>query len=135
MSLDVYLVRDVSEFLVAADLLQENGFDAAAQRVRAWAEDPERLYEANITHNLGPMAEAAGLYHVLWRPDEAGLRFARDLVPDMEAGLAALLADPDRFRRYDAPNGWGVYEHFVPFVRDYLEACKRHPDAGVEVSR
>lgn len=24
---------------------------------------------------------------------------------------------------------------FVPFVRGYLEACKEHPDAFVEVSR
>jgi hypothetical protein len=26
------------------------------------------VYNANITHNLGKMAEKAGLYETLWRP-------------------------------------------------------------------
>ena len=34
-----------------------------------------------------------------------------------------------------ATNGWGMYEHFVPFVEKYLEACKEYPDAVIEVSR
>jgi hypothetical protein len=43
--------------------------------------------------------------------------------------------DPERFEVYDSPNGWGLYEHFVPFVEAYLEACEKYPDAEVSVSR
>lgn len=95
----------------------------------------KELYSANITHNLGNMAEAAGIYMHLWRPDEIGVKSAGELVAPLRAGLAKLEADPELFRAYNSPNGWGMYEHFVPFVRNYLEACENSPTAIVEVSR
>lgn len=30
------------------------------------------VFEANITHNLGTMADAADIYEILWRPDRLG---------------------------------------------------------------
>jgi hypothetical protein len=51
------------------------------------------------------------------------------------SALRLLKSDPARFRAYNAPNGWGLYEHFVPFVEQYLEACREHPDATVKASR
>lgn len=95
----------------------------------------EEVYEANITHNLGKMAEAAGIYMHLWRPDELGITKAAELIGPLEKGLALLKADPETFSQYNAPNGWGMYEHFVPFVESYLEACRDYPDASVSVSR
>jgi hypothetical protein len=93
------------------------------------------LYWANITHNLGDMAAAAGIYLCLWRPDEIDITTAGQLVEPLTEGLALLEADPARFEAFNAPNGWGTYKHFVPFVRQYLEACKQHPKALVRVSR
>ncbi len=95
----------------------------------------DRIYSANITHNLNKMAEAAGIYGALWRPDEHGLTKARQLIPLLRDGLAKLEADPDAFAQYNSPNGYGMYEHFTPFVRKYLEACEANPDADVSVSR
>jgi hypothetical protein len=89
----------------------------------------------NITHNLGKMAREAGVYQALWRPDEHGYRRARDIVPILERGLADLVKRPAYFQKLNAPNGWGRYEDFVPFVREVLQACKKHPDALIEVSR
>jgi hypothetical protein len=96
---------------------------------------PHMVYDANITHNLSAMADAAGIYEVLWHPNEIGISKARDLIERLRAGLALLKADPDKFKQYDAANGWGLYEHFVPFVERYLAACVEHPDADVRVSR
>lgn len=96
---------------------------------------PTTVYDANITHNLGPMAEEAGIYKHLWRPEELGIKTAGELIEPLAAGLALLQSDPDRFKAFDAPNGWGLYEHFVPFVEKYLDACRGNPDATVEVSR
>lgn len=123
------------------------------------------LYWANITHNLTGMADAAGIYLALWRPAEmlapdvaAVMRDAeqqygyhseqaaevrkqlpvvraRDLIETLRAGIAKLHADPVYFKRFDSPESWGRYEHFMPFVRDYLRACEEHPDAEVKVSR
>lgn len=97
--------------------------------------DTEYLYDANITHNLGTMANKAGIYYALWRPDEKGWKLAKDITPILEKGLADLKARPVYFQKFNAENGWGLYEHFVPFVEKYLEACKEYPEAVIAVSR
>lgn len=96
---------------------------------------PTEIYSANITHNLNKMAEAAGLYELLWRPEEINITHAAQLIEPLKEGLAKLKAYPDLYRQYDSPNGWGLYEHFVPFVGHYLNACIANPDAEVSVSR
>lgn len=94
-----------------------------------------QAYEANITHNLNKMAEAAGIYKELWRPDEIGKTRAHEIIEALEKGLADLKARPDYYQQFNSPNGWGMYEHFVPFVEGYLNACKEFPEAYIEVSR
>lgn len=96
---------------------------------------PVTVYDANITHNLNKMAEAAGIYKHLWRPDEIGVTKACELIEPLTAGLAKLKADPAHFEQFNAPNGWGMYRHFVQFVEEYLAACVENPDADVRVSR
>lgn len=44
MSLDVYLSKEVTE--------------------------ERTVFSANITHNLGEMADKAGIYKALWRPED-----------------------------------------------------------------
>lgn len=119
------------------------------------------VYSNNITHNLGAMADAAGIYVALWRteffgkPDaldesrrlrDAGdwtrLRElegeaekhpprAGDLIETLRAGLADLRSRPEHFETF-APYG---YSHFVWFVDDVLRACIEHPDAFAMSSR
>lgn len=81
------------------------------------------------------MAEAAGIYECLWRPDEIGIETARQLIEPLSVGLMKLLANPDKFKKYNPPNGWGTYDDLVCFVRDYLEACEDNPNSLVRVSR
>lgn len=95
----------------------------------------DQIYWANITHNLGRMADEAGIYQHLWRPDEIGITKAQQLIEPLRAGLALMKADPPRFEKHNATNGWGLYEHFVPFVEKYLAACEENPEADVAVSR
>lgn len=102
-----------------------------------WLEDEagNGLYNANITHNLNKMAGEAGIYECLWRPDEHGITHARQVIEPLSKGLALLVTEKARFERFNAPNGWGLWKHFVPFCADYLQACREHPDALVRVSR
>lgn len=97
--------------------------------------DRVEYYSANITHNLGTMAHEAGIYDALWRPNEVGWTRARDIVEPLRAGLAKLLNDPEHYRQFDSPNGWGTYEGFVPWVKNYLAACEKNPEAEIYVSR
>ena len=92
-------------------------------------------YSANITHNLAPMAEEAGIYLHLWRPEEIGIRTAAQMIEPLRAGLALMRAEPDRFRAFDAPNRWGTYEDFVPWIERYHVACEAWPDSELRVSR
>lgn len=96
---------------------------------------PQIVYDSNITHNLVPMAVAAGIYRHLWRPKELGITKAESLIEPLTEGLARLRADPDKFRAYNAANGWGLYPHLVSFVGGYLAACRENPDADVGVCR
>lgn len=93
------------------------------------------VYSANITHNLGIMASEAGLYRWIWRPDEAGVTTAAQLIEPLRTGLALLKSDPERFKPYTSSNGWGTYEGFTEFVEAYLAACEATPAASVSVSR
>ena len=93
------------------------------------------VYDANITHNLGDMTREVGIYQHLWRPEELGIVYASELIELLTSRLALLKSDPERFRKFDAPNGWGRYEHLVRFTEEYLAACQANPDATVSVSR
>jgi hypothetical protein len=96
---------------------------------------PTEVYSANITHNLGDMADAAGIYKELWRPEEISIGQARQLIEPLKAAIARLNSDPDKFRRLNPENGWGSYVGFLKFCEEYLKACEENPDASVEVSR
>lgn len=141
MSLDVHLERK-----------KRVSFDEG----KTYEEEVDEVYQANITHNLGKMASKAGLYEALWRPyrlrpdytkeleadykkerefEDSQTILAEELIPAIEKGLAKLKAKPAYYKKYDSPNGWGLYEHFVPFVKAYLKACKQFPKSVVRVRR
>lgn len=143
MSLDVYLQKEPIE----VDCECECGNKHKKMH-------SEELYWANITHNLGKMAGKAGIYEALWRPYRLRKDFketdnydkecefeksvviqAKDIIKVLEKGLKDLKNRPEYFKKFDAENGWGLYEHFVPFVEKYLEACKEYPDSIIETSR
>lgn len=133
MSLDVYLEADHTEYKVASDLLEERGFLMAARCLRDHAD--EVLYENNITHNLVRMAEAAGLYQALWRPEEVGITHAHQLIEPLQEGLRLLRDYPDKFIPLNPANGWGDYDGLVEFVAEYLDAAMKYPQAIVRASR
>lgn len=97
--------------------------------------DDRTVYDSNITHNLNEMADKAGIYKYLWRPDELGIVYASELIMPLTDGVKNLEADPEYYKQFNSPNGWGLYKNFVPFVRKYLQACKEYPTAKVNVSR
>lgn len=97
-------------------------------------QDGKEVFSRNITHNLGKMAHAAGIYQVLWRPQELGFTKAWQCVALLEKGLLELITHRTKYEKFNAPNGWGMYEHFVPFVTAVLTACADYPEATVSVS-
>ena len=95
------------------------------------ARRPVEVYSANITHNLNKMAEEAGIYKHLWHPDELGIKTAGELVGPVKKGLELMKSDPPRFKKFNAENGWGTYDQFIPWVEKYLAALEENRDAEV----
>ena len=90
----------------------------------------EEVHSQNITHNLGPMAEKAGIYGALWRPEET-VSSAKELAEKLKPAIADMKARPEFYKQFDSPNGWGLYEHFVPWLDELYLACLENPDAKV----
>lgn len=97
--------------------------------------DDDPVFDQNITHNLNKMADAAGIYRHLWRPDEIGITKAAELIEPLSNGLKALTDSPSSFDEYQPSNGWGSYAGLVEFVARYIEACRKYPGADISVSR
>ena len=102
---------------------------------------PTSVYSGNITHNLGKMAGEVKLsndktlYDILWRPEEHGFYFAREISELLDEGWNILLSDPEKYKRYNPENGWGSYEGLCDFVYRYRNACWDNPEAELSVSR
>lgn len=116
MSLDIYL----DEFRKCPHCAHDIDFE------------PREVYSANITHNLSRMWEAAGVRDALYESDG---KTAADILPVLEQGLEDMRADPARFEKFNASNGWGTYGNAVPFLADLVLACRKNPSAVVRVSK
>ena len=97
-------------------------------------EESETLFSANITHNLGAMANEASIYQHLWRPEELDITKASELIEPLTKGILDMKARPDHYKQFNAANGWGTYEQFIPWLEKLLTACEENPDAAIEVS-
>src|SRR5687768_13133581 len=84
------------------------------------------LYWANITHNLGAMADAAGIFNCLWRPEEEGIFTAHQLILPLSEALEKLKKSPEYYKKFNAANGWGLYDNFVPWIEKLLVACREY---------
>lgn len=146
MSLDVKLSLGNSQSNGSGIFIRESGSIREITRAE-WDEkfpnkepviaevESSSIFSANITHNLGGMADVAGIYKALWRPEEIEITTAYQLVEPLTEGLTLLKGDPERFRVLNPANGWGSYEGLIEFVEKYLEACKQYPTASVSAWR
>lgn len=94
-----------------------------------WISEPSR----NYTSNVAPMWEAAlgvGLGELII---DKGQR-AGDMLATLEAGVAAMKADPDRFRAMEPANGWGDFEGALAYLEWMAANCREWPEQPVEVS-
>lgn len=147
MSLDVYLtVKYPVKKAGTGVFIRRNGMNVelSAKEVAEQFEGAEiqsteyesnEVFDYNITHNLGSMADKAGLYYAMWRPDEKGWKVAKDLIKPLEAGVKKLKADPAGYKEMNPDNGWGSYDGLLHFAEAYLQACTDYPEAEIEVSR
>lgn len=93
------------------------------------------IHNQNITHNLTDMAKEASIYKMLWCGPENGYITATQWIEPLSKAIDKMEADPNRFKKHDSPNGWGLYKHFLPWLKELLEECKKTPNANIEISK
>ncbi|MCA1066096.1 hypothetical protein QTG56_25595 (plasmid) [Rossellomorea sp. AcN35-11] len=86
----------------------------------------------DITHNLKAMWKEAGVYDALYDSDG---KMPSEVLPALEKGLSEMADDPERFKKFDSPNGWGKYKHALPWLQDLIVEMKKHPDGEIELSK
>jgi len=138
MSLDVWLTMNNAPSKEGSGIfIRENGQTKEISRAK-WDEkfpgkepvvvqdnnETNKVYSANITHNLNTMASKAGIYDYLWQPNEIGITKAHQLIEPLEKGLLFLRDDPAFFKQFNPENGWGDYDGLVRFTQNYLEVVK-----------
>lgn len=97
-----------------------------------WLEDT--VFSTNITHNLARMAHEAGIYEALWHPERINCDSANHIIDIVKKGYEKLIENPAHYRQFDAENGWGTYDQFVPWIRDVLAALEANPYATIKTS-
>jgi hypothetical protein len=147
MSLDVYLYSDTPFNKKGTGIfVRENGsmkeltIDEAKKyypgsEIKEMEYESIELYSANITHNLAPMANLANVYTCIWKPHILGITTAEHLIDPLSEGLERLKSYPEKYKAFNPANGWGNYEDLVSFVSNYLNACRKNPEAVIYVSR
>lgn len=101
--------------------------------------ETNEFWSRNITHNLTKMAyNCYGrnwcLYDLLWRDEmpDSIIEYMTDLL----ASLIELESDPDKYKQFNPPNGWGTYEQLIDFVRSFIHALiDMPPRSTIEYSR
>ena len=86
------------------------------------------VFELNITHNLGEMADKAGLYSPMWGDS---CEIAMEVVSAMEAGIEYMENNETDLKDLNPKNGWGAYEVLLKSANEYLKACRAYPKAKI----
>lgn len=77
--------------------------------------------DANITWNVRKIIElSTGLPWI----NEANNGFCKDIIPRIEHGLDELKNHPERYKPYEAPNGWGTVEGTIRFFENIIKAWR-----------
>ena len=74
--------------------------------------------EANTTWNVREMiVKSTGLE---WN-NCCNNGFCKDIIPKIEKGLHELMEHPEKYKKYEAQNGWGTVESTKRFFNQILE--------------
>ncbi len=86
----------------------------------------------NITHNLIGLWKNLGIYEALYLSEG---KKAKEVLPILEQGLGKLLREPERYKQFDSPNGWGTYVQALPWLAELVEEFKKYPDGVIWISK
>ena len=110
--------------------------------------ETDEFWHGNITHNLCGMAEDCesfdeydqcyNLYDLLWRDTQEPFtgNYLNAYIAHLAYCLYVLKNDPEHYKKFNPPNGWGTYEQLCDFVESFICALiNMPPGSTIEYSR
>lgn len=105
-------------------------------------DSPHTVSSVNITHNLTDMADALGVYGILWHPEELAKKaevdkiYVKNFLGPINKAIEKLSTNMDYYQeKYGPENGWGSASILLKDLREIREAIEEHPDGYIEVNR
>ena len=78
--------------------------------------------DANTTWNVREMiVKSTGLE---WN-NSANNGFCKDIIPHIKKGYRELTNHPEKYKKYEAKNGWGTVESTAQFFKTIIEAWEQ----------
>lgn len=106
------------------------------------------FWHGNITHNLTEMAENClsfdeygqyyDLYDLLWKDTQTPFTgdYLNVYIAHLSYCLYVLKNDPEHYKKFNPPNGWGTYEQLCDFVESFIHALvDMPPGSTIEYSK
>jgi len=96
----------------------------------------KEVLDVNLTHNLGGMADACGLYEPLWRACENDWEYADDIIKPLEKGIANLMVNKkELIEKHTPENGWGNYDQLKSVALKVYAMCVSNPELKIEIDK
>lgn len=80
----------------------------------------------NITYNLASMLKALNIY-----PYDLVGQSVKECLGKLHIAELKLLKEPEKYKKYEASNGWGTINTVLTFIHDVDNDWKKYPDALV----
>jgi hypothetical protein len=90
------------------------------------------LFSNNITHNVAPMWNKAGVYDAIYNSEG---KAAGELIITLRAGVYDMTYKRPEYELLNPKNGWGDYVSALSFLTSFASACELYPNAIVGVSK
>lgn len=86
----------------------------------------------NITGNVAPMWDKAGIYDDLYNSD--GKR-AEDVICNLQAGLQRMKDDPMEYEKLNPENSWGSYSGAIEWLEELISEMEQCPNGIISISK
>ena len=86
----------------------------------------------NITHNLNNLWRALGIYDDLYNSED---KKAKDIILSIQNAILKLGKNLSEYKKFDSPNGWGLAENGLNFLKELLIDLNEYPDATIKISK
>lgn len=54
------------------------------------------------------------------------------MIAPLKKGIETLIANPDKYKAFNPPNGYDSYENFVGFCRSGVDSCHKYLNVVIE---